>query len=219
MKKLLSTSTIALTLIAFSSGCATKKFVRGEVNTSTAPTNERVDELESRLESSQSEISNTNRRVDEQGRAIDEQGKAIGDASKTAQDALDRALAAGKLAEGSLISETVFNNDKVRFKINTAELTDDSKVALDEFAAPLISANTGLFIEIQGHTDSSGPEAFNFTLGQKRAEAVRRHLNQAQGFPLHRMSVISYGESAPAYDNATVDGRRANRRVVLVVLK
>jgi outer membrane protein OmpA-like peptidoglycan-associated protein len=39
------------------------------------------------------------------------------------------------------------------------------------------------------------------------------------GIALHRMSVISYGESAPVADNRTLSGRAANRRVVLVVLK
>ncbi len=219
MNNPLFTAVIALIAVSLGTGCATKNFVRSEVNTATAPTTERVDEMESRLESTQSDISRTNRRVDENGAAIDETSKTAKTASKTAQDALDRALAAGKLAEGSLISETVFNNDSVRFKINTSQLTDESKAALDEFAQPLIAENTGIYLEIQGHTDSSGPEQFNFQLGQQRAEAVRRHLNQAQGFPLHRMSVISYGESAPAYDNDSPEGRRSNRRVVLVVLK
>lgn len=212
MHKILIHTVTAIGLVSLLTGCATKKFVRGEVNTASEPTNQRVDEVESRLEANQSAISKTNKRVDQQNQAISE-------TSKTAQDALDRAMAAGKLAEGSLVSETIFNNDKVRFKINTSTLTEESKTALDEFAAPLISENRGIFIEIQGHTDASGPEEFNFQLGQKRGEAVRRHLNQAHGFPLHRMSVISYGESAPAYDESTLDGRKANRRVVLVVLK
>ena len=201
-----------LAVAVFSSGCATKKFVRTEVGAANDPTNARVDDVESRLEVTQSEIDKTNRRNVEQDADISE-------ASKTAQDALNRAIAAGKLAEGTLVSETVFNNDQVRFKINTSDLTDDSKAALDTFAAPLISENRSIYLEIQGHTDSSGPEAYNYQLGEQRAEAVRRYLNQQHGFPLHRMSVISYGESSPAYDNDTLEGRQSNRRVVLVVLK
>ena len=56
-------------------------------------------------------------------------------------------------------------------------------------------------------------------VGEKRAEAVRRYLSRAHKLPLHRMSVISYGESAPIADNATREGRGQNRRVSLVVLK
>ena len=56
-------------------------------------------------------------------------------------------------------------------------------------------------------------------LGEKRAEAVRRYLSREQGLPLHRMSIISYGESEPIADNSTAAGRAHNRRVVLVVLQ
>ena len=51
-----------------------------------------------------------------------------------------------------------------------------------------------------------------------RAEAVRRYLNQKHSIPLHRINVISYGESAAVADNATRQGRSQNRRVALVVL-
>jgi outer membrane protein OmpA-like peptidoglycan-associated protein len=56
-------------------------------------------------------------------------------------------------------------------------------------------------------------------LGEARAEATRRYLNASAGIALHRMSVISYGESAPMVDNGSRDGRQQNRRVALVVLK
>ena len=52
----------------------------------------------------------------------------------------------------------------------------------------------------------------------RQAEAVRRYLNMQHGIPLHRMSVISYGESSPVTDNDTKEGRAQNRRVSLVVL-
>lgn len=207
-----SLAVLTIAVSVFAGGCATKKFVRTEVGAANDPTNARVDDVESRLEATQSEIDKTNQRNTEQDTEITQ-------ASQTAKDALDRAIAAGKLAEGTLVSETVFNNDQVRFKINTSELTDEGKAALDTFAEPLIAENRSIYLEIQGHTDSSGPEAYNYQLGEQRGEAVRRYLNQQHGFPLHRMSVISYGESAPAYDNETLEGRRANRRVVLVVLK
>jgi outer membrane protein OmpA-like peptidoglycan-associated protein len=47
---------------------------------------------------------------------------------------------------------------------------------------------------------------------------VRRYLNLEHGIPLHRMSVISYGEAAPVADNDSKEGRAQNRRVALVVL-
>ena len=63
-----------------------------------------------------------------------------------------------------------------------------------------------------------GPKEYNEQLGEERAEAVRLYLNREHALPLHRMSVISYGESVPAADNRNRDGRAQNRRVVLVVL-
>lgn len=192
--------------------CATKKFVREEIASRSEPTEARVTDLESGLEENQQRISETSSRVDDQGRQIES-------TSQTAQDALDRAVEAGKLAEGTLVSETVLSDDKVRFVINQTELSDEAKAALDEFIAPFKSQNQGIYIEIQGHTDNTGSDLHNLRIGEQRAETVRRYLNAEHGVPLHRMNVISYGETEPAYDNATLEGRRANRRVVLVVLK
>jgi outer membrane protein OmpA-like peptidoglycan-associated protein len=64
-----------------------------------------------------------------------------------------------------------------------------------------------------------GSETYNEELGLLRAESVRRYLNQKHGFPLHRINVISYGESAAIADNTSRDGRSQNRRVALVVLQ
>lgn len=193
-------------------GCATKKYVRAEVGTSEEKLGSDIESLAGQVEANQTRLTEDKKRLDEH------EGQ-IATTSKTAQEALDRAMAAGKLAEGKLLYEAVFTEDKIRFGFEKAELDDAAKAALDEFAAPLKERNQGIFIEIQGHTDSSGPEEYNLTLGEERAEAVRRHLNQAHGIPLHRMSVISYGESEPVADNSTREGRAQNRRVALVVLQ
>jgi outer membrane protein OmpA-like peptidoglycan-associated protein len=205
-----------LAIVAFSAmGCASRKFVRSEVDQAVTEaetrTAEKVSSLTSQVEETQSELAATRTQVDQHEGEINE-------LSKTAQEALERALAAGKLAEGKLLSETVLANDLVRFGFERAELTDDAKKALDEFAQTLKNEDRGVYIEIQGHTDSSGSEDYNLELGEERAEAVRRYLNKEHSLPLHRMSVISYGEAAPTYDNKDRDGRMQNRRVVLVVL-
>ena len=77
--------------------------------------------------------------------------------------------------------------------------------------------NKNVYLEIQGHTDSTGSKSGNMRLGEERAEAVRLFMNQ-QGVPLNRMSTISYGDAAPVAPNTTREGRAQNRRVVLVVL-
>jgi outer membrane protein OmpA-like peptidoglycan-associated protein len=207
--------TVLSLVVLTSTGCASRKFVRAEVDQAVTDaetrTADKVGSLTTQVEQTQTELAATRSQVDQH------EGQ-IGELSKTAQEALERALAAGQLAEGKLLSETVLANDLVRFGFQKTELTDDAKAALDEFAETLKAEDRGVYIEIQGHTDSTGPEEYNSQLGEERAEAVRRYLNKQHSLPLHRMSVISYGEDSPAYDNKTRDGRVQNRRVVLVVL-
>ena len=139
--------------------------------------------------------------------------------SKTAQDAVTRADSAGKMARGKLVYEVVMTDEKLKFGRGKAALGKDAEAALGEFAAKLKGDNKNVFIEIQGHSDSMGEAAYNQKLGEERAEAVRRYLNMKGGIPLHRMSVISYGETAPVADNKVRAGREQNRRVVLVVIQ
>lgn len=199
-----SLTAAALLLAATTTGCATKKYVGEQVAGSEAKTSERVGGVETELEKTQMQVR--------------EHDERITTTSKTAQEALDRAIAAGQLAEGKFLYETVLSDDKVKFSFNKANLSPEATAALDAFAAQLKNDNKNVFVEIQGHTDNIGSEAYNEQLGEERAEAVRRYLSK-QGMPLHRMQVISYGEAAPVADNKTRDGRSQNRRVVLVVLQ
>jgi peptidoglycan-associated lipoprotein len=185
-------------------GCASKKYVSKEVAGLDATTSQRMDGIETQVEQNQSRL--------------DQQEEGMGEISRTAQEALERAIAAGQLAEGKFLYETVFSDDQVKFGFNEAELTPTATQALDIFVEDLKSRDQNIFIEIQGHTDSVGTEEYNYQLGQKRAEAVRRYLS-TQGIPLHRMSIISYGLTAPIADNSTPEGRAVNRRVTIVVLQ
>ena len=192
---------LALIVALGTTGCATKKYVRQE----TGAVGTRVDQVSGQVEEAQTRL--------------DTHEKQIGETSKTAQEALQRAIDAGKLAEGKLLYETVLTDDKVKFGFDTSDLSPEAKSAIDEFASQLKSQNTGVYIEIQGHTDSVGSEKYNEELGLLRAEAVRRYLSQQHSFPLHRINVISYGEASAVSDNSTREGRSQNRRVALVVLR
>lgn len=189
-----------IAVMAATTGCATKKYVRTE----TGAVSTRVDEVQGQVEEAQTRL--------------DTHDRQIGETSKTAQEALQRAQEAGKLAQGKLLYETVLSDDKVKFGFDTSDLSPEAEAALDAFAAQLTSENQNVYIEIQGHTDSVGSEKYNEELGMLRAEAVRRYLNQKHSIPLHRINVISYGESASVADNTTRQGRSQNRRVALVVL-
>jgi outer membrane protein OmpA-like peptidoglycan-associated protein len=204
IKSFKTMAVFAATLALVATGCATKKYVGETVGASEAKTGERIGGVETGLEQAQMKLR--------------EHDERITTTSKTAQDALDRAIAAGKLAEGKLLYETVLTDDKVKFGFDKSMLSDEAKAALDEFAAQLKTQNKGVYVEIQGHTDSIGGDLYNEKLGQDRADAVRIYLSKA-GIPLHRMNSISYGETASVADNGTRDGRSQNRRVVLVVLE
>jgi peptidoglycan-associated lipoprotein len=147
-----------------------------------------------------------------------EQDEHIGAADKTAHEALDRAMAAGKLAQGKFLYSMVLTDDATKFPVNGSTLSEEARSRLTEFANKLKSDNRNVYLEIQGYTDSTGAPAANVALGQQRAEAVRLFLNE-QGVALNRMATISYGQDNPIASNDTRDGRAQNRRVVMVVLE
>jgi peptidoglycan-associated lipoprotein len=76
----------------------------------------------------------------------------------------------------------------------------------------------GNYVEIEGHTDSTGDKVTNLRLGEARAEAVKRYLYEAHQVPLHKMNVISYGAEKPVSPNTTREGRAQNRRIVIRIL-
>ena len=135
----------------------------------------------------------------------------------TARDALDRANAAHKLAEGKFLYQVVLSDDSVKFPVDQHALSPEAQARLSELVQRLKAENRNVYLEIQGHTDSTGDAAYNETLGKARAEAVRRYLNE-QGVALNRMATISYGKDVPVAPNDTPEGRAQNRRVVVIVL-
>jgi peptidoglycan-associated lipoprotein len=134
------------------------------------------------------------------------------------QEAINRAEEAGKLAEGKFLFETTISDDSVFFAFAKNELANAARKALDGFAKAVKAENKDIYIEIQGHTDSSGPEEYNLYLGFKRAENVMKYLHLNHNVPMHRMNIFSYGESRPVADNDIRGNRAKNRRVTLVVM-
>lgn len=173
-------------------GCATKGFVREQA----AAVGTRVDTVNSRVDTTDTHLT-----------AVE----------GTAKDALDRAMAAGKLAEGKFLYSEVLSDDSMKFGLAKADLSPEAQARLDSLAEKLKSENRNVYVEVQGHTDATGAKDLNYRLGEQRAETVRRYLNQ-HGVPLNRMSTISYGPDAPVAPNKDRVGRQANRRVVLIVL-
>jgi peptidoglycan-associated lipoprotein len=173
-------------------GCATKDYVNQEVG--------KVDS-----------------RVNAQDAHLNDHETRLAGLDKTTREAMERAEAAGKLAEGKFLYSMVLQDDSVKFKTAKYDLSQEDLTRLQSFADKLKSDNHNVYVEIQGHTDSTGPKAYNYQLGEERAETVRLFLNK-QGIALNRINTISYGPDAPVQPNNTREGRAANRRVVLVVM-
>jgi outer membrane protein OmpA-like peptidoglycan-associated protein len=154
--------------------------------------------------------------ADVSARVTEHDGK-LANLDQTTRDALERATAAGKLAEGKFLYSEVLSDDSMKFPINKAELSPEAQQRLDAFIEKLKTDNRNVYVEVQGHTDNKGAKDYNYKLGEERAEAVRRYLNQ-HGVALNRIGTISYGPDAPVAPNNDRTGRQQNRRVVLIVL-
>ncbi len=193
-------------------GCAGKKYVQREVG----EVNKKIDAVSSNLEQTQQRLQRAEVRID----AVDQSAQTgITEAKGSAQQAMAKAADAEKAAKGKLIYAVTLSNDKVTFPFNRAEVSPEAKAIIDEAIGPFKAENRGVYFEIEGHTDSAGPDAYNVKLGEDRAMAVRNYLASEQGIALSRLSVISYGKSKPVADNKTKDGRAQNRRVVIRVLE
>lgn len=103
----------------------------------------------------------------------------------------------------------------VQFDLDKADIRPDAAVILDE-AANQLSQVSGARVSVEGHTDSSGSDAYNQSLSERRAGSVRDYLVE-KGVDAGRLSTAGYGESQPVADNATAEGRALNRRVELKV--
>ncbi|MBR4214980.1 MAG: OmpA family protein, partial [Bacteroidales bacterium] len=116
-----------------------------------------------------------------------------------------------KIEEGS---KTVLNN--LFFDTDKWDIKPESESELTQIVA-LLNQNASIKLEISGHTDSSGSKDHNKTLSQKRANSVIEWLS-AHGIDKSRLTARGAGDSEPAADNATEEGKKINRRVEMKIL-
>jgi outer membrane protein OmpA-like peptidoglycan-associated protein len=103
-----------------------------------------------------------------------------------------------------------FDFDKATLRPEDIAIIDRDVASLDKWG--------NVNIEVAGHTDSRGSDAYNMNLSRQRAEAVRDYLI-SKGIAADRLSAKGYGESQPIAGNATDEDRFQNRRVELVPMK
>jgi peptidoglycan-associated lipoprotein len=220
MKKIVLAIPVLALALGGTTACATKKFVRGEVT----QVNDKVDTLSKSVEENQERTRANEGRIGEVDQKAAAAGQRAEAAGKSAEEARAAAEAVNTRAENiekaskRLVYEVVLSEDKGNFKFGQAVMPDETKAELDQLVQQLKAEPNGGFIEIEGHTDNTGPKDLNHRLGLERAENVKRYLYEQHQVPLHKINVISYGEEKPIAPNKTRDGRAQNRRVVIRVL-
>lgn len=113
------------------------------------------------------------------------------------------------------VQTMVDNFNKVYFDFDAAELSPESRAALDANIA-LLQKHTGVKVQIQGHADERGATEYNLALGDRRANAVKDYMAGA-GVAPSRLTVISYGEEAPLSNDSNERAWSQNRRAEFVV--
>ncbi len=149
-------------------------------------------------------------KVDANGCALDSDGDGVADYA----DKCPGTPAGAKVDSDGCAEQIILQN--VKFKLNSRELTADSKATLDKVATSLKNRSDISGIQVIGHTDSTGAAAYNQSLSEKRAQAVSDYL-VSQGVDAQQLSSKGMGESQPFADNSTKEGRANNRRVELQV--
>lgn len=137
------------------------------------------------------------------GRQMDKQAEEI---AKTVPDAKVERVGEGIVVEF---------NSSILFGFDKSGLSNDAKLNLDKLVTVLDNyADTN--IEIQGHTDSKGSEAYNQDLSVQRTRKVSYYLTD-KGINSDRLTVKGFGETLPKYENDTENGRSQNRRVEFLI--
>ncbi len=106
--------------------------------------------------------------------------------------------------------------DGVTFDVASYSLKPGFRATLDQVADSLIKYPNSL-IDVYGHTDSTGSDAYNQTLSENRARTVAAYL-QSRGVPAARIRSQGFGETMPVADNTTEAGRMKNRRVEIKIV-
>ncbi len=137
------------------------------------------------------------------GRQMDKQAEEI---AKSVPDAKVERVGEGIVVEFS---------SNVLFGFDESKLSEEAKTNLDKLVV-VLNNYPDTDIEIQGHTDSKGSEAYNQTLSVQRAAMVSGYLS-GKGIAPNRLTTKGFGETVPKYENDTEYGRTQNRRVEFLI--
>jgi len=116
------------------------------------------------------------------------------------------------------VDEEIVIAAAVLFAFDSAVLSDDGKLIIVERIARFSDyKKSNVEVKVIGHTDSTGPEAYNQVLSERRAQSVANFIEKMKQSPDANVEVSGMGESQPMASNDTREGRAANRRVKILV--
>lgn len=117
---------------------------------------------------------------------------------------------------GKTLSTFAKKSYAIEFETGKATFTSRATEVLDNLLNQ--AAVSGLYVQLNGHTDAIGSGASNLDLSKRRAEAVKAYLMaNSSAFPQERVTVRAYGDTQPIADNSSADGRARNRRVEVLL--
>ena len=155
-------------------------------------------------------------RAEADGHISESQNLDLRDMSKdTTVEHKDITLAPIEIARIEPQATIALNN--IFFDFKKATLRPESFSELNRIVN-LMKDNSGMTVEISGHTDATGPNDYNMWLSEWRAKAVATYLIQ-KSIEKERISVVFFGETKPADTNETKEGRGKNRRVEFKIVK
>jgi len=221
-------------------GCATRQFVQTEITRSENALRPAIEQLADDLREHQAEVRNIAAQVADGRRDGEEATRAAIEAlgmadvaAGRAADAVEHATVAQRRADEAVAAADATAERLTRlwrararlsvveaivlpFRVDEWTLGDQARATLVDIARRL-QENPALVVELEGYADSAGVPTHNLRISQLRAETVGRFLAE-QGVETHRLQAIGMGTARPIADNATVEGRRQNRRVVVRLL-
>jgi len=140
-------------------------------------------------------------------------GKMMDDQERDMRKAVASSEAASVSREGDLLAVT-FKGD-VTFDTNSTVLRPGLQSEINRVAG-VLSQYPNTLVRVEGHTDSTGTDAYNMDLSNRRAMAVKNLLVQ-RGIADSRIEAVGYGETLPVATNDTEAGRQRNRRVEIKI--
>lgn len=105
---------------------------------------------------------------------------------------------------------------QVTFDVDSAAVKPEFRNTLNDVASTLVQYES-TYIDVYGHTDSTGSDAYNQTLSERRAQSVSSYLS-TRGVQPARLATQGFGESQPVASNTSEDGRAQNRRVEIRIV-